>query len=187
MSLISQTARVTAFASAAALTAVQDTVRATLPHLTDAEGAPAGDPEVVAEETLVLVAVATARALEVGLRSLEGASEAAGAALLELPFLYHDYVLGAELVAAGAEGDHAVDEGVYDRLDRKAGFYAAHLPAGRFPGPKALTDKLPLWMGRLSPPGLPTTPDARLQATGAPALLGAHLRLVLAFAQRVAG
>jgi hypothetical protein len=89
-------------------------------------------------------------------------------------------------VAGGAEGDVAPEPAVYARLARKAEFYAVHLPPGRFPGPHALGDKLPLWMGRVSPPGLPTTPDARLAELGLVDVLAVHARLVLAFARRVA-
>jgi len=175
-------ARVAAFAAAAVLSATQDLTRAVLPAL-----GPDAEPELVAEETLVLVATATARAAEVGLRDRPGIREVVGAALAEVPFLYHDYLLGAELVAAGAEGEVPGDPTVYDRLARKASFYAVHLPPGRFPGPTVLADKLPLWMGRVSPPGLPTLPQERLGTLGVAGLLGVHLRLVLAFAQREAG
>ncbi|MDX1419202.1 MAG: hypothetical protein R3181_04490 [Rubricoccaceae bacterium] len=143
-------------------------------------------PDVVAEETLALVATVTARAAEVGLRTVPDVLQAVGPALVELPFLYHDYLLGAELVASGAEGDIEPDQSVYARLARKADFYAVHLPPGRFPGPRALADKLPLWMGRVSPPGLPTSPDQRLADLGLGEVLAVHARLVLAFAQRVA-
>lgn len=178
--------RLAAFASLAVLTTTQDLLRSVLPTLTDASGQPAGDPEVVAEETLVLVATTSARAVEVGARANAALVEVAAPAVLEVPFLYHDYLLGAELVAQGAEGDVEVDQGVYDRLARKAEFYGVHFPVGRFPGPAALREKLPLWMGRISPPKLPTTPDARLEESGLIPLLETHLRLVLAFSQRVA-
>ncbi|MEM8558933.1 MAG: hypothetical protein AAGG50_14025, partial [Bacteroidota bacterium] len=147
-------ARLSVFASAAALSATQDLVRLTLPHLTNA-----AQPDLVAEETLALVATVTARAAETGLRETPDALATVGSALVELPFLYHDYLLGVQLVAEGEEGDVDVDQSVYDRLTRKMEFYAAHLPPGRFPGPRALDDKLPLWMGRISPPKLPTTPQ----------------------------
>ena len=175
-------ARVVAFAAPAALSTTQDVVRRVLPALTDA-----ADPGVVAEETLALVATVTARAAEVGLRARRPALEAVGPALAELPFLYHDFLLGAEYVAGGAEGDVEPDQAVYDRLERKAAFYGAHVPPGRFPGPSVLREKLPLWMGRVSPPKLPTTPDARIAEPGLVDLVGAHARLVLAFAQRAAG
>ena len=180
-SSVAQAARVSAFASASALSATQELVRFVLPALTDA-----ADPELVAEETLVLVSTVTARAAEVGLREAPEVLQAVGPAVAELPFLYHDYLLGAQFVAEGAEGDVEPDQAVYDRLARKAEFYAAHLPPGRFPGPLVLADKLPLWMGRVSPPKLPTSPDQRLADLGLVDLLATHARLVLAFAQRVA-
>ena len=175
-------ARVVAFAAPAALSTTQDVVRTVRPAL--GTGA---DDSVVAEETLVLVATLTARAAETGLRQRPAALAAAGPALAEVPFLYHDYLLGAQMVAQGAEGDIEPDASVYERLDRKAAFYSVHLPPGRFPGPSVLRDKLPLWMGRVSPPRLPTNPDERLGALGIADLLAVHTRLVLAFAQKAAG
>ncbi len=173
-------ARVTAFASLGILSTTQDVVRTVLPTLTDA-----ANPELVAEETLSLVATVTARAAEVGLQA--AGAETVGPALLEVPFLYHDYLLGAQIVAEGGEGEVAVDQSVYERLGRKLEFYGVHFPVGQFPGPRALGDKLPLWMGRISPPKLPTTPGERLGDTGVVDLVTTHLRLVLAFAQRAAG
>lgn len=178
---LSSVARVTAFAAPAALSTTQDLVRAALPLLTDQ-----ADPGLVAEETLVLMATVTARAAEVGLRERPEVLGAVGPALAEVPFLYHDYLLGAQFVASGAEGDVEPDQSVYARLDRKAAFYAAHLPPGRFPGPGLLAEKLPLWMGRISPPKLPTTPAARLGGLNAVETVAAHARLVLAFVQKLA-
>ena len=174
-------ARVATFASAAALSTVQDVVRTVLPALTSQ-----ADPGLVAEETLSLVATVTARAAETGLQSRAQALAAVGPALAELPFLYHDFLLGAQVVASGGEGDVTPDQSVYERLDRKARFYGAHLAPGRFPGPSVLRDKMPLWMGRISPPKLPTSPDARLAETGVVDVVAAHARLVMAFAQRAA-
>ena len=175
-------ARVVAFAAPAVLSTTQDVVRAVLPALTDQ-----ADPGLVAEETLALVATVTARAAETGLRQHAGALQAVGPALAEVPFLYHDFLLGAQVIAAGGEGDHQPDQSVYDRLERKAAFYGAHLAPGRFPGPSVLREKMPLWMGRVSPPKLPTSPDARLAETGLTDVVAAHARLVLAFAQKAAG
>lgn len=171
--------RVTAFAALGVLSTTEDLVRAVLPALSSD-----ADAGVVAEETLALVATVTARAVEVGLREAPALVAPVATALLEAPFLYHDFLLGARLVAEGAEGDVEVDQAVYARLDRKAEFYGTHFPVGRFPGPRALADKLPLWMGRVSPPGLPTTPQQRLGDLGLAEVLTTHLRLVLAFAQR---
>lgn len=179
---LSLAARAVAFAAPAALSVTQDVVRAVLPTLTDQ-----ADPGLVAEETLALVATVTARAAEVGLRARPEALAAVGTALAELPFLYHDFLLGAEVVAAGGEGEVEPDQGVYERLDRKAAFYAVHLPPGRFPGPSLLREKMPLWMGRVSPPKLPTSPDARLAETGLVDVVAALARLVTAFAQKAAG
>ena len=173
--------RTAVFATAAVISTTQDVVRAVLPALTDQ-----ADRGLVAEETLSLVAAVTARAAEVGLRRRPEALAAVGPALAELPFLYHDFLLGAQVVAAGGEGDVTPDQSVYERLERKAAFYAAHLPPGRFPGPAALAQKMPLWMGRVSPPKLPTSPDARLRETGLVDVVAAHARLVLAFAERAA-
>ena len=186
MSDTALSARVAAFAAPAALSTTQDVVRAVLPVLAVPGPGAAADPALVAEETLSLVAAVTARAAETGLRERPDVAQAVGAALAELPFLYHDFLLGAEVVAAGGEGDHEPDQSVYERLDRKAAFYTAHLPPGRFPGPSVLRDKMPLWMGRVSPPKLPTSPDARLAETGLTDVVAAHARLVLAFAQRAA-
>lgn len=179
---LSVATRVTAFASAAALSTTQDVVRSVLPALTDQ-----ADPELVAEETLALVSTVTARAAEVGLRQRPDALAGVGPALAELPFLYHDFLLGAAVVASGAEGEVEPDQAVYARLDRKVAFYGAHLAPGRFPGPSLLREKLPLWMGRVSPPKLPTSPDARLAETGLVDVVAAHARLVTAFAQKAAG
>ncbi|MEM1041903.1 MAG: hypothetical protein AAGI91_04670 [Bacteroidota bacterium] len=171
-------ARVTAFASLGVLSATQDLVRTAMPSLTRA-----ANPELVAEETLALIATVTTRAAEVGLQGT--LAQAVGTALLETPFLYHDYLLGSRLVAEGSEGEVEVDQSVYERLGRKMEFYGVHFPVGQFPGPRALSDKLPLWMGRISPPKLPSTPSERLGDLGLDALVSTHLRLVLAFAQRV--
>ena len=176
------TARIATFAATGTLSTTQDLVRAVLPALTAH-----ADPGLVAEETLVLASTVTARAAEVGLRARPDALAALGPALAELPFLSHDYLLGARLVAEGAEGEHEPDQSVYDRLARKAEFYAVHLAPGAFPGPRVLSDKMALWMGRVSPPRLPTSPQARLAELGLVEVVAAHARLVLAFAQRAAG
>lgn len=173
------TARIVAFAAPAALSVTQDLVRSVLPAMGDGV-----DPELVAEESLVLVSTITARSVELGLRDTPEAMEAAGQALLEVPFLYHDYLLGGQMVTEGSEGDVEVDQAVYDRMARKADFYGVHFPVGRFPGPLAIADKLPLWMGRISPPKLPTSPDKRLADLGLVDVLNTHARLVLAFSQR---
>ncbi len=178
---LSLSARTVAFAAPAALSTTQHVVRGVLPALTDQ-----ADPGLVAEETLALLATVTARAAEVGLRQRPEVLQAVGPALAEMPFLYHDFLLGVQFVASGAEGDVEPDQSVYERLDRKLAFYGAHVPPGRFPGPSVLAEKMPLWMGRVSPPKLPTSPDARLRDLGLVEVVATHARLVLAFVQRAA-
>lgn len=173
-------ARIAAFCGAATLSTAQDITREVLPALGDADRPP--DAELVAEETLVLTSVVTTRAAETGLREDHEVLQAVGPALAELPFLYHDFLLGLQLVAEGEEGNKSVDEAVYQRLSRKVDFYITHFPPGRFPGPRALAEKLPLWMGRVSPPGLPTSPDQRLDQLPVKDMLATHTRLVVAFA-----
>jgi hypothetical protein len=166
--------RVAAFSAAAALSVTQDIVRAV--RATLGEDA---DDALLAEETLALVAAVTARAVEAGF----GASTVS-TAVLEVPLLYHDYLLGTELVSAGASGDVEVDQAVYERLGRKGTFYGTHLPPGRPAGAEALGRVLPLWMGRVSPPGLASSPDARLAGTSVARILETHARLVTAFSHK---
>ena len=174
-------AQFTTFATLGALSATQDLARLTLAHL---EGA---DPELVAEETITLVATATARAAEVGLRAEPAVAAAVVPALLDLPFTYRDYLIGgAMLVQEDATLADAREE-VHQRLQRKHAFYTVHLPADQFPGERALNDKMALWMGRVSPPGLPESPIDRLGRLGLVPTLLTHLKLVLAFGRRGAG
>lgn len=165
-------ARFAAFATLGAFNVVQELAGAVL------ESVPGADPEVVAEETLALVAVASARAAEVG-----GEGDAA-AVLLDLPTLYRDYLVGSALLAQRDPALLDANEQVLARLHRKQEFYTAHLPSGAFPGERALTEKLALWMGRVSGPGLPENPDARLARLGLVSVLVNHLKLVLAFARK---
>ncbi len=142
------------------------------------------DPEVVAEETLCLIAVATLRAAEVGLREKPAVAAAALPALALLPFSYSEYVVGSAMIADDDPSLAEQAEEVRRRLGRKCDFYAAQFPANQFPGPHALGDKMPFWMGRVSPPGLPQTPIERLGALGLAGVLQTHLQVVLAFCRR---
>ena len=134
---------------------------------------------------LALVSVATARATEVG---LEGVLDAGvvSAALQSVPLLYRDYFAGAAALedpdTAHVVADAAAQARV--RTVRKLDFYRAHLPERTFPGERALTDKLPLWVGRVAGPGLPVNPDAFAAQIEAVPVLALHLRLVLAFARK---
>ncbi len=156
----------------------QDLARAIL------ESIPGADPEVVAEETLALVATATARAAEVALRDAPEIAGAARDVLLDLPFLYREYLVGGAVLAQNDPALADAHEGVRARLERKRQFYTLHLPENQFPGERALTDKMALWMGRVSGPGLPEKPDERLQKLDLVATLLIHLKLVLAYGRQ---
>ncbi len=178
--MIDRTARLTAFASLGALGLMQDLSRQVMQSI------PTADPEVVAEETLSLVAVATARAAEVGLQAMPEAARAASGALSALPYLYRDYLIGGAVLSQNDPELVQAAQETQARLERKMAFYTLHLPEAQFPGPRALADKLPLWMGRVSGPGLPTTPDQRLAELGTADLVLTHLKLVLGMARQEA-
>jgi hypothetical protein len=171
----------TAFATVGALGLTQDLTHAVLDSIGDMEGA---DPELVAEETLCLVATATARAAEVGLQDEPGHAPSIVQALLDLPFTYRDYLIGKAMVAQENRDLSQMGEQVRERLQDKREFYTTHLPEGQFPGPHALSDKMELWMGRVSPPRLPETPQERLESLGLVDPTVAHLKLVLAYGRR---
>jgi len=171
----------TAFATVGALGLTQDLTHAVLDSIGDMEGA---DPELVAEETLCLVATATARAAEVGLQDEPEHAPTIVQTLLDLPFTYRDYLIGKAMVAEENRDLSQVGEQVRERLQGKREFYTAHLPEGQFPGPHALSDKMELWMGRVSPPKLPETPQERLESLGLVEPTVAHLKLVLAYGRR---
>jgi hypothetical protein len=171
----------TAFATVGALGLTQDLTHAVLESVGDMEGS---DPELVAEETLCLVATATARAAEVGLQDEPEHEPTIVQTLLDLPFTYRDYLIGKAMVADENPELSEVAEEVRERLQGKREFYTTHLPEGQFPGPHALSDKMELWMGRVSPPRLPETPQERLDSLGLVDPTVAHLKLVLAYGRR---
>lgn len=146
--------------------------------LQDVEGA---EPELVAEETLGLVSIATARAAEFGLREEPQVAAALVPALVELPFIYRDYLIGSALMSGEDEALVDSNQQVYERLQRKCEFYEVHLPHDQFPGERVLTEKMALWMGRISPSGLPEKPVQRLERLELVPLLLTHLKMVLAF------
>lgn len=170
-----------AFATGGALGLVQDLTHAVLDSIGDMEGA---DPELVAEESLCLVAVATARAAEVGLENEPDQRPPIVRALLDLPFTYRNYLLGKAMIEDNRPELSQMADEVRERLRRKREFYTTHLPEGKFPGPHALSDKMELWMGRVSPPKLPETPQERLESLGLVAPTVAHLKLILAYGRR---
>lgn len=178
---LDRTAHIVAFTTVGVLSTTQDITHALLADIGDMEGT---DPELVAEETLCLVATATARAAQVGLQAESAHAAAAHEALLQLPYTYRDYLVGHAMVAEEDASLAEMSEAIYQRLQRKMQFYTTHLPAQQFPGPHALTDKMALWMGRVSPPKLPESPQERLEKLGLVDTLVAHLKLVLAFGRR---
>lgn len=178
---LDRVAGLTAFATVGTLGLVQDLTHAVLDSIGDMEGA---DAELVAEETLCLVAVATARAAEVGLEDEPDHQPAVVRTLLDLPFTYRDYLLGKAMIEDDRPELSQVAEEVRERLRKKREFYTTHLPDGQFPGPHALGDKMELWMGRISPPKLPETPMERLESLGLVAPTVAHLKLILAYGRR---
>lgn len=171
----------TAFASIGVLGLTQDLTHAVLDSIGDMEGA---DPELVAEETLCLVAIATARAAEVGLKDEADHAAPIVQTLLDLPFTYRDYLLGKAMVEKEKPELSQLAEEVRERLRRKCEFYMTHLPEDSFPGPHALGDKMELWMGRVSPPRLPESPQKRLESLGLVEPTVAHLKLILAYGRR---
>jgi hypothetical protein len=170
----SRLASLTAFATLGALTTAQHVAGTIVTSI------PSADPELVAEETLALLSVVTARALR--------QDPAAAGALLSLTLSFRDYMVGAEMVSTGTqESLNEVTEAQaasYQRIGRKLAFYEAHFPGGRLPGPLALEDKMELWMGRVSPPGLPESPSKRLETLDLVSLVDTHVRLVRAYAEQ---
>lgn len=177
----SRVAQFMSFATVGALGLTQDLTHAVLDSIGDMEGS---DPELVAEETLCLVATATARAAEVGLEDEPDHAPPIVETLLDLPFTYRNYLIGKAMVAEDRPELSEMAEEVRSRLQSKREFYMTHLPEGQFPGPHALQDKMELWMGRASPPKLPETPQERLESLGLVEPSVAHLKLVLAYGRR---
>lgn len=151
--------------------------------LSDMEGA---DPELVAEETLCLVATVTARALEVGLGEAPALATAVSAEAARLPYAYREYLVGGAIIAQQDPELADVNRDVEARLERKLSFYEVHFPSSQFPGQHALRDKMALWMGRISPPRLHDLPTDRLERLQLVPTLFTHARLILAFARKEA-
>lgn len=167
------------FATMGVLSTTQELARTVLIGLEEP------DRELVAEETLMLVATATARAAAMGLRGLPEEAQAVVPTLAELPFTYRDYLIGGAMISKEDPSLVETGEHVYERLGRKQEFYAAHLAEGQFPGEHALRDVMELWMGRISPPRMPEAPQERLERMGLVPRLLTHCKLVLAAARRL--
>lgn len=173
-----RTGRIVAFATLGALNVIQELAGAVLDDIQGAE------PDLVAEETLCLVATATSRSAEVGLRDEQDVAAVVIPVLRDLPYVYRDYLVGGEMLERNDPSLAQAADEVYRRLKRKQEFYRVHLPENQFPGERTLVDKMGLWMGRISPPKLPEMPTDRVEKLGLVDPLRTHLKLVLAYCQR---
>ncbi len=172
--------QLTAFATLGTLLTTQDIVRTLFAHM------PEADPEVLAEETLALLSVLTARAAEAGLRSAPELASSVVPVLLDLPFAYRDYLTAGVVLSTGNAELAGSGEEMFLRLRRKAEFYQLHFPAGRYPSEPMLREKLEFWMGRISPPGQPDAPSQRLERTETLPLIRTHMQVILARARQLA-
>ncbi|NNE34890.1 MAG: hypothetical protein HKN13_06620 [Rhodothermales bacterium] len=163
------------FASLGVLTTTQELAGRVLESIGGA------DPQAVAEESFSLVAVTSARAAEVGFSAQPALGHSASIVLASLPLYHRDYLVGGAVLAE-ADPHALVDT---ESLARRLSFYAAHFPEASFPGPIALKDKMELWMGRVSVPGLDGSPAQRVSDMQAVDTLHLHLRLLLGFARQM--
>ena len=142
------------------------------------------DPELIAEETLCLIATTTARAATAGLQAETTVLQAVLPYILELPYMYRDYLVAGAIIREDDTSLLNEAEAVYQRLEKKMSFYTTHFPEGNFPSEEELTEKMELWMGRVSPPGLSEPPEVRLKKLRLVPPLLTQLKLVLAFGRR---
>lgn len=140
------------------------------------------DPELIAEESLCLAATATARAIE----ATSSAQSALSESVLLAPFLYRDYLVGTAMLEAEDSSQAERGAEIGERLERKIAFYGTHLPKATLPSGSILMNAMLLWMGRISPPGMSTGPEQRLQSSGAVECLQAHIRLTTAHIRHLA-
>ncbi len=177
---ITSASQLTAFATLGTLLTTQDVVRTLLSHM------PEADTELVAEETLTLLSVLTARAAEAGLRSAPELASSVIPVLQDLPFIYRDYLTAGLVLSTGDAELAGSGEEAFLRLRRKGEFYRMHFPAGQYPSERILEEKLEFWMGRISPPNQPDAPAQRLKRVEVLPLIRTHLHTVLARARQLA-
>ncbi|MEQ9103284.1 MAG: hypothetical protein RIE53_01155 [Rhodothermales bacterium] len=156
------------FAGLGVLSATQEIAGAVM------AGMPEADPELVAEETLCLLAVVSARVAQ----ATGGADETFAHAILAAPFLYRDYLVGTAMLESGDQATAELGAVIGARLERKMAFYVAHFPPGAHPPPPQIREKMLLWMGRISPPKMPSGPEDRLDASGVVDRVVHHGRLM---------
>lgn len=167
---MSQHVQVALFTGMGILSTTQEVAGSALSLMPDAGG------ELVAEETLTLVSVLSARICEVIAPQEAGLA----ASLMATPFLYRDWLVGAGMVETGSSQLSHEGTEIGRRLEKKTSFYAAHIQQGQAPSRSRLEHVLLLWMGRISPPRMPESPEKRL--AGLPVLerLHTHSRVVAA-------
>lgn len=156
------------FTSIGLVTTTQEVAAAVL------QAMPEADPELVAEETLCLISVATARTIE----AVDEGEGSLSEAFMAAPFLYRDYMIGTAMLASGQNAGEAAGAQVGRRLEKKMAFYASHLPGGQAPGDGVVREKMLLWMGRISPPKMPDSPEDRLERIDVASRVARFLRLV---------
>lgn len=160
-------------------------VVSTTQHLTHvAAGEASDDLEMIAEESLALATVTTARVLELELAKEKSLAQSVTPAILKLPLTYFDYILGTEVLVAKDVSSLPDTLASYERISRKMNFYLSHFVPDRYPGPKLVKEKMELWMGRISSPGLAEHPSERMERLGTEGLLNRHLKLVREFTRQ---
>lgn len=175
--VLGRISRFTAFTTLGVLGTTQDLARVSL------ESMPKANPEKVAEETLCLVAIATARAAEVGLRQEDVVSSAVTPTILDLPFAYRDYLIGGAMITQRDTTLLDANEEAYERLQAKREFYLEQFPENQFPSESFTRSKMEIWIDRISI-DLSSTPADRLTKLHLLPTLMTHLKLVLAFGRQ---
>ena len=175
------TGRIVSFASIGVFTTVQEV---SMRAATAVDGV---DADLLAEETLCLVSVATARAVAAAAASHPEIARTTAGTLLEFPWSWRDYLLGRLSLGEDATSTTATGAEVGARIERKLAFYAVHFVEGQMPSESIVRDKMLLWMGRISPPGLPDSPESRLERSDLVAPLRDHIRLVASYVQHCMG
>ncbi|MEZ4702085.1 MAG: hypothetical protein R2834_17255 [Rhodothermales bacterium] len=176
--VLSRLSRFTAFSTLGIIGTTQDLARLALEHVENS------DAEKVAEETLCLVAVTSARAAEVGLRQEPQISSMVVPTILDLPFAYRDYLVGGAMITQRDTSLLDANEAAYKRLQTIRAFYAGHFPENRFPSEPVVRSKMETWIERYSLPSLAVTPAERLQQQAFVHVLMTHLKLTLAFGRQ---
>ena len=176
--VLGRLSKFTAFATLGVIGTTQDIVRLTLKNLDGAV------PENVAEESLCLVATATARAAEVGLRQEGAVASVVSPTVMDLPFAYRDYLIGGAMINRRDTSLLDANEAAYRRLQEKRDYYKQHFPENQFPGPSKVKEIMEVWLARVAPGGAPDATTERLEQLGVFPQLMTHLKLILAFGRQ---